>query len=503
MRVQGTVLARNAVLNLVGHVIPLLIGVITIPITVQGLGIDRFGILALAWVILGQLHIFDVGIARATTKILSEIIGKNKYDEISAIVWTAVTVQMLLGIIGGFALFIFTPILVGGILSVPPELLSEGKTIFFMLSISVPIALISGSFRAVLEAAQRFDLVNSLKVPSSTASFLLPFVGVLLEWSLPVIVAFLVIFRGLILAIHYVLCIRLFPPLKSLPRFDCGILRRLLSYGGWVTVSSVVVPISLHIDRFMIGSLLTMSAVTYYSVPFDMVTRLWLVPTSLGVTLFPFFSWLSAHEQWTRIRNTVLRSLKYILILLGPITIVLIASAHRILKLWLGEEFSVSSVLPLQILTVGVLLNSMGYLLFSLIDATGRPDLTAKLRLIELPPRILLSWLLVSIGGVAGAALAWTIWLAGDAVLLFVIASRLLFIYPRSFLKSRILQTVVYVVVFAWVLGGITTLISSAWLGFLVTGFASLLTGAGLWRFFLDGYERTQIAGMLRLGGVK
>ena len=96
--ISGKILAHNTILNFIGQVIPLIVGVITIPFIIRGLGIERFGLLSLAWVVLGYFTILDLGLGRATIKFVAEALGKGEKDEISRIVWTAVTIQVILGI---------------------------------------------------------------------------------------------------------------------------------------------------------------------------------------------------------------------------------------------------------------------------------------------------------------------------------------------------------------------------------------------------------------------
>ena len=64
----ANLLAHNTVLNFIGQIIPLLCGVVAIPVTIKTLGIDAFGILSLAWLILGYFNIFDLGLSRSITK---------------------------------------------------------------------------------------------------------------------------------------------------------------------------------------------------------------------------------------------------------------------------------------------------------------------------------------------------------------------------------------------------------------------------------------------------
>jgi O-antigen/teichoic acid export membrane protein len=62
---SGRLLARNTIWNLIGQLVPLLVGMVAIPPLVRGLGIDRFGLLSLVWVIIGYFSFFDLGLGRA------------------------------------------------------------------------------------------------------------------------------------------------------------------------------------------------------------------------------------------------------------------------------------------------------------------------------------------------------------------------------------------------------------------------------------------------------
>jgi len=67
-QIHGTLLARNTLLNLLGQVIPLLIGLATIPYIVRGLGTERFGVLAIAWVLRGYFSLLDLGLGQAASQ---------------------------------------------------------------------------------------------------------------------------------------------------------------------------------------------------------------------------------------------------------------------------------------------------------------------------------------------------------------------------------------------------------------------------------------------------
>src|ERR1035438_10766362 len=105
----GTFLARNTAFNVLGQLIPILVAVVTIPYVVHRLGTDRFGVLAIAWLLLGYLSLLDFGLGRATTKFIAEALARKEINKVSELVWTSVGVQIVLGCGGALLLVPFVP----------------------------------------------------------------------------------------------------------------------------------------------------------------------------------------------------------------------------------------------------------------------------------------------------------------------------------------------------------------------------------------------------------
>jgi O-antigen/teichoic acid export membrane protein len=78
-------------------------------------------------------------------------------------------------------------------------------------------------------------------------------------------------------------------------------------------------------------------------------------------------------------------------------------------------------------------MSSFSYFPAALLHAAGRPDLTAKLHLIEAPFYILAVWILIERYGIEGAAIAWVARSVLDNIVLFSMAGRILKItYPKT-----------------------------------------------------------------------
>jgi len=425
LEIHGTLLARNTVMNLVGNVIPLLVGLATIPYVARGLGADGFGILSIAWVLLGYFSLFDLGLGRATTKFVADALGRGEVGQIPGLVWTSLGFQFLFGAAGGLVVAAVIPFLVNRVLKIPPSLIGETKVTFFILAASLPVVLATNALRGVLEAGQRFDLVNYVKAPANISVFLLPAIALALGLHLPGIVLLLILARLAATLAYLVLCFKVFPALARTFLFEYWMLRPMLTYGGWLTVSNIVAPVLTYMDRFVIGTLVSIAAVGYYTAPSEMATRLWFIPFSMSATLFPAFSSLEAAGAKQRLEEIYSRSVKVLLLTLGPMLLVIAVFASDILRLWLGEDFAVKGTLVLQILSIGVLINSLASAPYCLLQGTGRPDVPAKFHLLELPLYAGVLWFLVERAGIAGAAVAWSLRQAVDATLLFWFSCRL------------------------------------------------------------------------------
>jgi O-antigen/teichoic acid export membrane protein len=501
--ISGRLLTRNTLLNFIGQAGPLLVGIAAIPFIIRGLGVERFGLLSIAWLAPEYFTFIDLGLGRATTKYVAEALGKGDKEHMSRLAWTAITAQFGLGLLGTLALITLTPFLTEHILNIPPALEAEGKAIFQLLALSIPLVLVSGSVTGVLAAAQRFDLVNAVSASFNTANPVLMLIGVLwFDWHLTQIVTMLVVSRFLTLFAYYWLCIRVFPSFKG-PCFHPAELRTLLAFGGWVTVSSIAVPILLYLDRFVIGASLTMAAVAYYSMPYEMVTRLWIIPASLGATLFPAFSMLTGREQPKRLAALLTRSMKWMLLLLGPAVVAITAFAGDILEIWLGSDFARESTLALQILAVGILINSMVHVQYAVVQALGRPDITAKFHLLQLPLHGVLVWWLVSLWGITGAALAQSIRLSLEALLLLVAACRLLSLPFHLLISTKILQTSLLLLLFAGIIMAISNLQGLTPVRLLALGLTLLVAAATLWHYSLDRQDRDQLTKLFWPGTVR
>ena len=320
---------------------------------------------------------------------------------------------------------LLSPLLVRDVLEIPEALQSETLTTFYLLAFSIPVVIGTAGLRGVLEAQQRFGLINAVRIPMATFTFLGPLLVLPFSQSLVPVVAVLVASRLIGWLVHLLLCLRAMPTLRKEISLQPESIGPLLRFGGWMTVTNVVGPLMVYLDRFLIGALISVTAVAYYATPYEMVTKLWLVPAALTGVLFPAFA-ISFVQDRNRAALLFGRGVKYVFLALFPLALLIVTLANEGLYIWLGAEFAQNSTRVLQLLAVGVLINSVAQVPFALVQGIGRPDLTAKLHLVELPFYLLSLWWLLGTFGIEGAAFTWMARAAVDALVLFAMTWRFL-----------------------------------------------------------------------------
>jgi O-antigen/teichoic acid export membrane protein len=489
---SSRLLARNTVLNLLGQVAPLAVAVIAVPKLITALGSARFGILTLAWALIGYFSLFDFGIARALTQAVSEALGRGDTVRLREVSGKALTMMFLFGCAGSIVIAILTRWLCYHVLRMPEDMRAESTGVFYLLAVSLPFVLLTLGFRGLLEAHQHFGLATALRIPYSLWNFLGPLSVLPFSHRLIPIVATLVAGRVVTCAAHIWFSLERYPWLRETPIRNRTPLLPLLRLGGWMTVSNIISPLMVYMDRFVIGSILSMSAVAFYVTPFEVVSKLLFVPAAVLGVFFPAFASTFVQDR-ARTATLFDRSSRFMLATIFPVVLGFVALGRDGLLLWVGPEYARQSTVVLQILAAGVLINSFAQVPSALLQAIGRADLTARGHMVELPIYAAMLFWLTSSYGLAGVAAAWT----GRMILDTAILSW--FTYhevPEA--RGTILSVIAWLAGMSAVLLAVS-LLTGTWPRAVAAAVTLILFLAISWNYLVSPAERSRLVTWLRV----
>lgn len=432
-------IAKSIFYNIGGQVLPVIAASFCIPVLIHVIGTDRFGLLTIAWMVVGYFNLFDLGLGRALTKLTSDRLGSGRSNEVPELVSHGLSLMLVLGMMGA----VFVGLLsekITLLLHTPTNYASEARNSFILLAASIPAVILATGLRGILEAYQRFDITNVIRTPLGLWTFIGPLCALPFTHRLDWIVAFLVAGRlaSTLFFLYYTkkqLKARLF-------NFSGGkdLYLELLSFGGWMTVSNIVSPLMVYMDRFFIGAILGTGVVAFYTTPYEVIFKLNIISEGLFGVLFPMMARrLSADQNLSSSMLTT--GTKLIASCLFPPVLLIVTVAQSLLARWLGGDFPSHSVLVMQLLAIGLLINGFAKASFNLLQAQGRADITAKLHLIELPLYVFALVMFTRKWGINGTAACWALRMVLDAALLYTMTVSAARVRRRALIESSCLAT--------------------------------------------------------------
>lgn len=412
---------NSAVWSLMGTVVPMLAALAAVPWLMRYMGQERLGVLSLVWVVVGYFSFLDMGLGRAVTvAVAAARSGRSRAvpDEIhvvgsASVLLLAVGVTMA-AVLGGCILKWGVPFKLSSV-----ELIDEVRLALLWTLPSLPLLLLSSALRGHLEGVGAFRALNLLRIPTGILLVAGPCLSAYFSPSL--VWACIGIF--LVRLLHLLVLSALTAnemghamaamPAALLRHSTWPWLRRLLSFGGWVTVSNVVGPVIVYVDRFVIGATLAASSVAVYAVPFDMVSRLPVLVAALCSVLLPELARLSSLASATdpgalrQAHQLVRRSSLFSALVVVVLVVVGALLAPWALALWLGDDFARQSGTLTQVLLVAFGVNAVAQIPFTALQAVGKVRAVALLHSAELVPYAALVFFAISWLGLVGAAWAW------------------------------------------------------------------------------------------------
>ena len=115
----------------------MLIGVFAIPYIVHGLGATGYGLLSIAFTVLGYFGLFDLGLSRATVKFVAENASPELVHKIPELVWTSLLLLLCAGSIGGLLASTLVAYAVTHTFNIPAGYIGAARLSLYLLCASL------------------------------------------------------------------------------------------------------------------------------------------------------------------------------------------------------------------------------------------------------------------------------------------------------------------------------------------------------------------------------
>ena len=404
----------------ISNFLPLAAGIYAIPLMVEAFGNELFGFLTILWMFIGYFTLFDLGISRALTQSLAKANALGDHEDVITLYSTGMSVVVVAGLVAGLLVYAMAGYLSRSVFNIDAGLISTAEASLQVTGLAVIFTVWATGLRGVLEGFEKFKAVSIGRIPLGIWMFLGPLLFFYAFDDFLYAVTSLALAR-LLLFLYYLFCVRRIVPF-SRASFSKKYLFKLLSFGGWMTMSNTISPVMVYFDRFIIGSMIAMSVVSFYTIPYEIATKLLLVPASIGTVMFPRISALIHERNFAEVIKLQRYSYLANFLLIVPIIGGVYLFGEFLLTVWVGEEYAEKSYVVFLAILFGVLVNSMGSVPYNILQAAGKAKVTALLHLSEAPFYLALIISVIKYEfGLEGVAFAWAIrclidWVALEAL---------------------------------------------------------------------------------------
>jgi O-antigen/teichoic acid export membrane protein len=395
----------NSIRNLAGAAIPAAINVVTIPFIVRALGDNSYGALVLITSIIGYFSLLDINVTSGSVKYVAEHNALGERQELLEVISFGGLIYVFIGAGGAALIYLFAESLTNHVFAIPVQLRGLFVSTLKVAAFGFFVAQIQIYLNSIPQSFQRYDITAILEVsfgigvPVGTVALLWLGTGL---WGT-------VLFRVVASTINVMLLLAIL--YRLIPNFHWvrpsnHIARKVASFSGYAYLSRIAAVTYNHADKLIIGTLVNISELTYYSVPSTLVSRLFGLTFRMGSVLYPVASELDALGDRKKLESIYLTATRYLTYVNTFFALIISLFAYQILYWWIGKEFAIQGKWVIIALALAMLMDSLTNLPSLFNDGLGYPKRTGVFAFARAIFGLPLIFIMTRAFGFVGAALS-------------------------------------------------------------------------------------------------
>jgi len=347
------------------------LSIVLIPVLIDTLGSEQYGLFVLSSTILGYFTILNLGLPGAATKHIAEYSKENNDYKIAEIF--KVTNYLYIGI----AILISGSVILSincGILNyfnITNENLALGEQILYIAGVFALVVWPLSTITVALAGYQQYQYMNYINFFTSVANFTLVYYLAKNEYSLVVIFVSTQVL-GIIKQLVLLLRLQSFLPLQLLFKVQPtkATLRKLINFSVWMLLPEISVLFAYQADRLIIGAILSVSAITAYQIisrPFELLKTLsW----TLRIAIMPNASARLNLRDNSSIRNYYFRITAYFNNVISCVAVVSFLFVEPFILIWVGDKF-IEYIFMIKFLMLFIVFSQMTAPLGQIMQGVG------------------------------------------------------------------------------------------------------------------------------------
>jgi O-antigen/teichoic acid export membrane protein len=405
---------RNTSFIFLGRLWFLGVSLLLTPYLLSRLGPTAYGIWVLTDSLARTVALLDLGFATSFVKHVAEHHARGDRTGVSAVLTTGVAFYLAIGLV------ILTIAVVGSdavlsFIAIPAGFEDIARTVLRVALIASIFGNLIGVYQSLMHGLQKMDVSAAIMVLMSL-SYVLGTVLVL-EAGLGLIglAGAQLVTQIIGLGISHVAAGRLYVGLAFTPLEVGKHWASMFRYGLNVHASNVASHVNVHLDKLLLSRFLDASHVAFY----DVGSRPSIIARSFSVVLLsaitPAASEVQVSQGRERLYDLFLGASRYAGMVAIPLFAWLMIASPLLMTAWVGDGYE-SSVVVLQVLSVGFLIYCLAGPVTPLVQGMGKPEYQRNAELVSVVLNIVLSVALIKRYGFVGAPVGTAIAISAGSI---------------------------------------------------------------------------------------
>jgi O-antigen/teichoic acid export membrane protein len=325
------------------------------PFIVHRLGTVLYGVWALVAGLTSYMSLMDLGLRGAIVRFVSRSHAQGDHENSSLTVSGALWLRQWISL-GVILLSVLFSFLLTRFFQIPVEAQSAARWAVILSGTGIAISLYLGVFGGVLTALHRFDLSSAVTLTQTAlraggAIFVLwrgyGFLGLAVSDLCVLVLAYLA---------QTYFCFRIYPQLRIRLQYPgLEILRQFAGYSFWVFLLHIFAQVIYYTDNLVVGAVVSVAAVTFYSIGSSLIEYLRTIVASLTTTFLPLASRYQASGEFAELRKLLQLGTRVAIAVALPVQVALFFRGQTFINLWMGPQYGLTSGRVLQILLIAQL----------------------------------------------------------------------------------------------------------------------------------------------------
>ncbi len=309
------------------------------PFLVSNIGEDQYGVWLLINSITGYFQLLALGVPLSTVRHISKYWAQKDYDKVNEVVGTCLVVYGIIALIvlalgSGLALGLDT------LFEIPQAYVRPAKIAALIATATIACSFLFEVLEGTIHAQQKqfvLAMIRSALVLTRTVATLLLVRHDNGLYVIALVLAGSVFAQGVVMAVYVR---RHYPVMRfSLAAGTKAMAKEIFHYSMWALVMSLAGLISFRTDPIVIGSVLSVGLIVYFSVANNLLLYLSEVMEGIAQALMPRVSSMEARKEITALAPVYLEYSRLTYLIMQAVCVMFIVLGGDFIALWMGEEF--------------------------------------------------------------------------------------------------------------------------------------------------------------------